>query len=479
MNISSPPQVPISHIEQDFRSDSSTFLNLDSIQGNDSSFAKMLENFSALSNERNSDPNPGIGDISETQRSMSSSSSSNNSSSSSISGKEENSGELAAANAQDSEIGNVSGNLSGKEPEKETAKEISAESGREPEIQPLIADKNEFIPFISMLQDNPLNEINENRDQNIQLSDENQRNVQELANWDNGSNSLEDLINLQGSELSNFELIELIEDNDKLIPKENLNFESLLREGQDISGKEIPVSLQNLHEEESKPVKEVHEKSRPHIEIRDLRTERNPSMENRTQPENLKTDTGIKIEIPVELSSARAMDEPNTGMESKGGREISQSRFEDALARELRTGLSSEIVKNAQIIVRDGGEGTIRLSLRPASLGDVKIRIEMVENKIMGLIILETNEALRAFERELAVLEKNFRDSGFSDASFTLSLENEAWNFDGHEQERDGENINSSMEITGSFAAFRYEADREDIVVYSNSGGRNPINLLV
>ena len=474
IQISSPPQVPISHIEQDFRTESSTSFNLDSVQGDTGFFAKLLESFRALNNEGNPEPNPGIGDSRETQR---------------IGGIDDNSAETAAGNAHNIEI--VQGqealqdNLSGEEAVK-NLKDLSVNKAEERDgrgIQALIAEKNESIPLISMLQENPLNEISDNVDQNFLLANENLWNLQELANRDNTNGSLEELINVQGTELSNNELIELIdltedkenrEVREKLISKENSNFESLLRENQEISGKEIPVSMQNLHEEESSPLREIQEKSRPHIEIRDLRTERNSTMENRVESESLKTDTGIKIEIPVELSSAKAMDEPKS---FQGSREAVQSRFEDALARELRNGLSSDIVKNAQIIVRDGGEGTIRLSLRPASLGDVKIRLEMVENKIMGLIILESNEALRAFERELAVLEKNFRDSGFSDASFTLSLENEAWNFNGQEQE--SEENNSSAEINTAFAAFRYEADRDDIVVYSNSGGRTPINLLV
>jgi flagellar hook-length control protein FliK len=73
------------------------------------------------------------------------------------------------------------------------------------------------------------------------------------------------------------------------------------------------------------------------------------------------------------------------------------------------------------MVLKDGGEGLIRLSLKPESLGNVKIRLELSENKIAGHIIVENSDALRAFERELPVLEAAFKDSGFSGASLELA----------------------------------------------------------
>jgi hypothetical protein len=95
--------------------------------------------------------------------------------------------------------------------------------------------------------------------------------------------------------------------------------------------------------------------------------------------------------------------------------------FRDALAQELRGALGQDIVRHASMILKDGGEGLIRLSLKPESLGNVKIRLELSENKIAGHIIVENNEALRAFERELPVLEAAFKDSGFDSAALELA----------------------------------------------------------
>jgi hypothetical protein len=92
------------------------------------------------------------------------------------------------------------------------------------------------------------------------------------------------------------------------------------------------------------------------------------------------------------------------------------------LARELHQNLNGDIVRHAAILLRDGGEGTIRLSLKPESLGNVKIRLEMAENKITGHIIVESDEALRAFEREIRSLEQAFKESGFDGASLQMAV---------------------------------------------------------
>jgi flagellar hook-length control protein FliK len=96
--------------------------------------------------------------------------------------------------------------------------------------------------------------------------------------------------------------------------------------------------------------------------------------------------------------------------------------FEDLLSRELRQHLNSGIVRHAQVVLRDKGEGLIRLSLKPESLGHVKIHLELTENKIAGRIIVESGEALRAFEREIASLEQAFRDSGYESAELNTFL---------------------------------------------------------
>ena len=221
-------------------------------------------------------------------------------------------------------------------------------------------------------------------------------------------------------------------------------------------------------------------KERLNIEVRDLRTgeERNAGPGGVFKEISLNgARQNQEIELPVHLNLlSESMDEKGAGT---AGKEISLSqRFEDALARELQGNLSADIVKDAALIIRNGGEGTIRLSLRPASLGDIKIRLEMTENKITGHIIVESKEALRAFERELPVLEKAFKDSGFSETNLQMFLAQDGRNYAGSGQGQE-EYLSA---LASGIAASRYESELTQIESLPDlmaPHGSTQVNLLV
>lgn len=60
--------------------------------------------------------------------------------------------------------------------------------------------------------------------------------------------------------------------------------------------------------------------------------------------------------------------------------------------------------------------------MRPESLGAVKIKLELTDNKVAGRILVESDEALKAFAKELRSLEQAFLDGGFDGASLELAL---------------------------------------------------------
>jgi hypothetical protein len=129
----------------------------------------------------------------------------------------------------------------------------------------------------------------------------------------------------------------------------------------------------------------------------------------------------------------------------------------DPPALEFAENLNGDIVRHASVILRSGGSGTIRLALKPETLGNIKIRLEMTENKVMGHIILETKEALRAFERELQGLEQAFRDSGFDGADFEMALTSGGGENSG-DAPGNGENFPF---VAGRLAASTYDAALE------------------
>ena len=164
-----------------------------------------------------------------------------------------------------------------------------------------------------------------------------------------------------------------------------------------------------------------------------------------TRPEQ-----GSAKEITLELRLSNQGQESQTATtswETKAGQ-----AFEDILARELHQNLNNDIVRHASIILRDSSEGTIRLALKPESLGNVKIRLEMAENKITGRIVVETEETLHAFEKEITSLEKAFVESGFEGASLEMSLASDGR---GAQQWQGAE---TSPSIARIIAASQYEA---------------------
>ncbi|MDR2552757.1 MAG: flagellar hook-length control protein FliK [Treponema sp.] len=180
-------------------------------------------------------------------------------------------------------------------------------------------------------------------------------------------------------------------------------------------------------------------------------------------------------EIVLDLRPAGERSEPPLSAEEWQAARAGEG-FEQILARELKGELSADIVRQAALVLRDGGEGTIKLSLKPETLGKVKIHLEMADNKILGYIVVESEEALRAFEQEIHSLEQSFRDSGFADASLNAALDYR----NGGQRRRDDE---ADPFFSERLAASSYdaEADRGQADIsggYGSSVGFNAVNVL-
>jgi len=164
------------------------------------------------------------------------------------------------------------------------------------------------------------------------------------------------------------------------------------------------------------------------FEMRDQRT----SIESQTRSfvsveaaasrmaENSVKDITLELRLP---------DFNNAGQNAQTTWEVKASNaLENMLARELHQNFNGDIVRHASMALRDGGESIIRLNLKPETLGNVKIRLEMTDNKVTGIILVESEEALNAFKKEIAALEQAFKDAGFTDANLDLSLASDGRN---------------------------------------------------
>jgi flagellar hook-length control protein FliK len=142
----------------------------------------------------------------------------------------------------------------------------------------------------------------------------------------------------------------------------------------------------------------------------------------------------------------------------------SSQSLSEFLARELHQNLNGDIVRQAHLVLRDGNEGSLRLSLKPESLGNVKIRLEMSENKVTGRIIVESEEAFRAFTQEIHALEEAFRESGYDAANLEMSLAGSG----AGEAGGGGQGEEASSPFHTQAAALRYESAGENRI---NSAG--------
>jgi hypothetical protein len=188
------------------------------------------------------------------------------------------------------------------------------------------------------------------------------------------------------------------------------------------------------------------------LEVRDLRTE--GPVPGQEPGAGLESGEERVVDLVAELRDRGGNQEP----EQPGQAKTAGRAFEDILARELHQNLNGDIVRQASILVKDGGEGTVRLSLKPESLGMVKVRLEMAENKITGRIIVESNEALRAFEREIHSLEQAFRDSGFAGASLEMALAGDGGHNSRGQRDGDGPFL-SAWRVSSSYDGMAEAAD--------------------
>lgn len=138
-----------------------------------------------------------------------------------------------------------------------------------------------------------------------------------------------------------------------------------------------------------------------------------------------KKGEGAKAELNLDLGNPAALKAESGGREAgeaARGPAPSSRNFSELLAERLRGSWNSDIVQGAHIILKDGDEGTIRLHLKPESLGGVKIELKLADNSISGKIVVESDEAKSAFERNMASLNDAFRQGGFESAKLEVSV---------------------------------------------------------
>ncbi|MFP4441655.1 MAG: flagellar hook-length control protein FliK [Spirochaetia bacterium] len=92
--------------------------------------------------------------------------------------------------------------------------------------------------------------------------------------------------------------------------------------------------------------------------------------------------------------------------------------------RNVQEQMQGDFVRSARLVLKNAGNGEIRLLLRPEELGSVRIKMEVGDNRITGRIIVDSPQARETMEQNLPSLYKALKESGFESASLDISLGN-------------------------------------------------------
>ncbi len=135
------------------------------------------------------------------------------------------------------------------------------------------------------------------------------------------------------------------------------------------------------------------------------------------------SDSGRELHRELTLDARYSGDTGGSSLPVKTDATSGQGRdFQSIMAERMRDAWNGEIVQSAHIVLKDGDVGIIRLRLRPESLGNVKIELNLSENNISGRIVVESDAAKNAFERNMNELADAFKQGGFGSAKLEVSV---------------------------------------------------------
>jgi len=179
---------------------------------------------------------------------------------------------------------------------------------------------------------------------------------------------------------------------------------------------------------------------KPKLTVIDLRRDDHSSQKKRLDPHQLKT---VKSEIS-EPGTVKAVSSSSGGKGAEvlfnsgnSGSDSTMMKGEtgnitghakatfESVTEQFNELIGKKIFKGGSIIVRDNENGEIRFHLKPESLGSVRIKLTINENRIVGKIIVENNSVKDALNNGLESLKDALKSNGFQTASFDVSVGSE------------------------------------------------------
>ncbi len=156
----------------------------------------------------------------------------------------------------------------------------------------------------------------------------------------------------------------------------------------------------------------------------DLRVKLDAKESQETQ-KNLRSGGAERVEAPAlgRVDGAGTKGGEAEGRPRSAELKSNGANFSELLAERLRAS-STDFVRAAQVVLKDGNLGLIRLRLEPEHLGGVKIELKLAEKQISGRIIVESDLAGEAFRSSLESLKDAFASAGFETSSLEVEVRN-------------------------------------------------------
>jgi len=205
------------------------------------------------------------------------------------------------------------------------------------------------------------------------------------------------------------------------------------------------------------------------LKITDLRSGKKTVLshkDNRETAKNLNSTNMNKTGTFKNVSAFRVSNITASEGNSKN-HDAENGRFETVLDK-IRDILKPYSVKRSSIILKDNGNGEIRLILKPESLGNIKIKLNITENHIAGKIVVENNSMRQLIENHLTDLKTALNSDGFQSSSFDVSVGNGLAGrrqYGNSERYDEYKNTADAIEEFDNSIALLPQLGREDLVV--------------
>ncbi len=205
-----------------------------------------------------------------------------------------------------------------------------------------------------------------------------------------------------------------------------------LEKAQDVYEKVLPQeSHKNLRASlEDKKTDAKEKKSGVKLSVHDMRSPHQNSLDVSVDKAVRKTAEKKELSLSVQKQgdssvqmTMELMEKANQNITSSSSQLASSadSDFQHMLSNAVQEN-APDFVKAGNIVLKDNKSGIINLILKPESLGNVKISLNLNDKVISGQISVQTKEAFQAFRESIDSLKQAFTQSGFETGSFDLNF---------------------------------------------------------